>query len=166
MDSEKPIRLMAVIGLVLKILHTVLVCAVYLAPQFVLGFLEKLNGYPLNDLSAIRHPLNFVMPLVSLAVFVLFYYLLNTQLKKRTGNAAVTTISCGAFFLIVSPILSAVFNTIKMVYLSHMNGAEAIAALGTVSTAINYIGIATGAAVPALLIAYALHWYRQRYLPQ
>ena len=166
MDHAKPIRVMAMIGLVLKILNTVMVCAVYLAPRFVLRILEKLNGYPLKELGAIRRPLNFMTPVLSLVIFLVFYCLLNTQLKKRTGNAAAAAISCGAFFLVVSPVLSALFTVMKNMFFSRMYGAEAFASLSAVNAALNYVSIATGAAVPALLIAYALHWYRQRYLPQ
>ena len=163
MDTAKPIRVLAVAGVVIKILQTVLTCAVYLFPQFALGMLATAN-FSAQSVSITRHPLHFVMPILSLIAYLVFFRLIMNCVNKRRGKPSVIAISTGIWMLIIMPLASLVFNYIRNAVVARLYGVEEYAVIGTLSVPLNYVSLMTTAAVPALLIAAGLLWYREQYL--
>lgn len=161
MDNTKPIRIIALVGLFLKIIQTVLTCAAYLVPEPLLRIFYS-SGY---DAAAIRTPVIFVLPLLSLGIYVLLYYVLMRQLKTDSRNAFGAALGTALWFLIVSPVSSVIGQFLLTRMFSIYYGIAVLSTFSMVNTILGYANIITGAASPALMIAAALIWYRERYLP-
>ena len=164
MDNTKPIRVIALVGVVMKILQTVMTVGVYLFPQPALRLFG--SGTGLENADAVRHPFNLMMPVLSLGIYLVLYFLLMSHLKQKEGNAAALGIATGAYFLIVSPLLSLLANFLRNIMIGSFYGTKELAATGLLSAALSFVNIMTSAATPALMIAAALIWYRERYCPQ
>ncbi|MBR5371607.1 MAG: hypothetical protein IK130_05265 [Oscillospiraceae bacterium] len=165
MDNAKPIRVLATVGVIVKILQTILTCAVYLFPQFALGLLAA-TRFSAESVSITRHPINFVMPILSLIAYLFFFRLVMNCVNKRKGKPSVIAISTGIWMLIVMPLASLIFSYIRNAVIARLHGVEEYAVIGTLSVPLNYVSLMTTAAVPALFLAAGLLWYRERYLPQ
>ena len=159
-EQNKPIRLMALIGLILQAVCTGITVLSRLFPQPFLAAMQQ-QDFAEDAARATRHPLLLLTPFVGLVIYVLLYCLLQGQLRNP-GDAAGTvfglTIAAIPAMGIINLLLS--FFTQRFVHLYY--DAAALGALSLVNSSLNVITIMGSVAFPLLTAAAAMHWQRVR----
>lgn len=160
-DDTKLIRTFAFAGLLMHIIRTVLNLGIRLYPAPVLQLLG------MDDLaeaaSTVRHPLLLVGALFSLAVYVLFYYLLRMQIAAPTqfSGALLGLMLGGRLALaVIQPIISYFSN----ILIARLWSAVALAAYSSVNIATGWLSAIDTLAFPLLVAAAGMNWYRYRHL--
>lgn len=163
-DNTKLIRTFAFTGLLLHIIWTVLNVGVRIHPELVLQLWGTADLA--EEAAVIRHPLFLIYPLVSLAVYVLFYYLLHAQIAAPTqfsGTLLGLVLGGTLALAVIQPVISSVTN----ILISRLMGAAALGAYASVNVVTGWFGVIDTLAFPLLAAAAAMNWYRYRYqMPQ
>lgn len=154
-DKTKVIRTFAFTGVVLHTVWKLLEVGIRLHPELILSLI----GSPYKDADIMRSPLTIVMPLLSLAVFWLFYYLLHTQIAAPTSFSGVLlgVMLGGRFALaVVEPAVQSVLNTVLL----WMYSAESLGAYSMAMNVASWFGLIDTLAFPLLIAAAGMNWYR------
>lgn len=159
-EQNKPIRLMALIGLILQIICTGITVLSRLFPKPFLAVMQQ-QDFAEDAARATRHPLLLLTPFVGLVIYVLLYCLLQGQLRNPGDSAGTVfglTIAAIPAMGIINLLLS--FFTQRFVHLYY--DAAALGALSLVNSSLNVITIMGSVAFPLLTAAAAMHWQRIR----
>lgn len=159
-ENTKLIRTFSFAGLLLHIIWTVLNIGIRLYPEPVLQLIgtaelaEKTN--------VIRHPLFFIYPLFSLAVYVLFYYLLHAQIAAPTQfSGTLLGLMLGGRFALA--VIQPVISYITSILIARLWSTAALGAYSSLSVVTGWFGVIDTLAFPLLAAAAAMNWYRYRY---
>ena len=159
-EQNKPIRLMALIGLILQAVCTGITVLSRLFPKPFLAAMQQ-QDFAEDAARATRHPLLLLTPFVGLVIYVLLYCLLQGQLRNPSDSAGTVfglTIAAIPAMGIINLLLS--FFTQRFVHLYY--DAAALGALSLVNSSLNVITIMGSVAFPLLTTAAAMHWQRIR----
>ena len=159
-EQNKPIRLMALIGLILQAVCTGITVLSRLFPKPFLAAMQQ-QDFAEDAVRATRHPLLLLTPFVGLVIYVLLYCLLQGQLRNPSDSAGTVfglTIAAIPAMGIINLLLSYAAQRFVFMYYD----AAAVGALSLVNSSLNIIRIFDAVAFPLLAAAAAMHWQRIR----
>ncbi len=151
-NNTKTIQTLASIGLGLHILYTVLYIGIRFFPEPLLALFSS-SAELLDAADVVHHPLMFVMPLVSLGIYFLLYYLLRTQIQTPTSfSGALIAIILAAMVMLAAG--SRIFSgMIAARLIAVLRGTAALAAYSSVNTILSWLDLVDVLAFPLLLLA-------------
>ncbi len=159
-EQNKPIRLMALIGLILRAVCTGITILSRLFPQPFLAVMRQQNSAE-DAVKALRHPLLLLTPFVGIVVYILLYCLLQGQLRNPNDSAGtIFGLTLGAIpaLGIINLLLTFVTQRFVLMYYN----AAAVGALAAVDSSLSFIRLIDALAFPLLAAAAAMHWQRVR----
>ena len=158
-EQIKPIRTLALAGLILHTVWTAINIVTRLFPQPFLTLLRSPFSEEVAKLTG--NPLLLLMPLISLGVYILLFCLLHGQLQSPT-NAAGTlfgmTLGAVPALSVISFLMSFVTRTVIMAY----HDAATLGAYSVLNSGLSYVQIIDSLAFPLLIAAAAMNWQRVR----
>ena len=159
-EQNKPIRLMALIGLILQAVCTGITVLSRLFPKPFLAVMQQ-QDFADDAARATRHPLLLLTPFAGIIVYILLYCLLQGQLRNPSDSAGTVfglTIAAIPAMGIINLLLS--FFSQRFVHLYY--DATTLGAVSLVNSSLNIIRIFDAVAFPLLAAAAAMHWQRVR----
>ena len=163
-ETLKPIKMLAVLGIVLHTIWAALQCAIVSRAEVVLALMDYRG-----DIGAgmdISTPIAYIYPLFSLAVFALLTLLLLKQLKGGGKSAGILFLLM-LVAIVLLPVIGLITQRLHLVIMAHSaTGAEGMAALSMVQSVRGMISHIDAAALPCLAAASGMNWYRCKFLSQ
>lgn len=161
-DRLKPIRMLAITGMILHTIWAALQCAVVSQSEIILK-LMRFSGVSGADIN-FGKPLSFLYPVVSLVIVVLLFSYLMKQVRNGGGQPGLLFVLV-LVSLIALPVFGSVAERVQMILVSRaLGGVESVAALSYIRAAQGIVNYLDTAALPCLTAAAGMNWYRCKYM--
>ena len=161
-NETKPMHTLAKCGLIVQIFCASLnIAALIFAEPFLKLLRQNVSSEKLS--AAVMNPLGYVMPMLGVAVYVLLFLLLRSQIEHPSASAGTVLILILASIPVMS-VLSIFFNLFATRMIVTMYDAETMAALSYVRSAAGFLTVIGGIAYPLLAAAAGMNWQRWRQL--
>ena len=161
-EQTKPIHTLAKCGLVLQIICTGLNIGfqIFALPLMKLIH-QSVNAEKLA--AASRNPLGYVMPLLGIAVYLLLYFLLRTQIEHPSASAGTVLILILTAVPVMS-VISLIFNLFVNQIIARLYDAETMGALAYIKSIAGFLTVISSITYPLLAAAAGMNWQRCRNL--